>query len=118
MERIQPLYKTTKQLLEVVEKPYETFEEREKLIDEMNKLLVQREELMQEVKPPYTEEEETLGKQIIKMDETIKEKMNELFRSVQTDLRQLKQKRDSDKTYINPYKNLETVDGMYVDDKL
>lgn len=118
MKRVEALYTLTKEMLELLDKPCESFEARDRLIESIDAMLNKRETLVQQVQPPYTEEEVQLGKQIVEMDRIIKEKMHHVLGSIEGDLRRLKQKKDSDKTYINPYKNLETVDGMYVDNKL
>lgn len=118
MNRMDSLYKTTKDMLEVLTENYTTVDERTTVISKINNLLEKRSVILKEITPPYSEKEESIGKEIIKMDRTIREKMDHIYKLIQTDLRKLKQKKDTNKTYINPYKDMKTVDGMYLDNKL
>src|SRR5690625_2152127 len=118
MARMDQLFNLTNQLLEVLKSTRGKDNDRADILEEVNNLLVEREALLRQIKPPYTEEEEKIGLNIIKLDKTIKERMENLYREIQQDLKQIKQKRDTNITYINPYKNMKTVDGMYCDNKL
>lgn len=118
MNRLDSLYNTTKQILHTLNKDHATIDERTEVISKINKLLEQRGTILEQIRAPYTEAEELVGKEIIKMDEKIREKMELIYKEIQDDLRKLKQKKDSNKTYINPYKGMKTVDGMYLDNKL
>lgn len=118
MNRLDSLYNTTNEIIKTLNKTYTDVDDRTKIISEVNELLEQRDVILEGIKPPYTEEEESVGKEVVMMDLKIKEKMEDLYKSVQTDLRKLKQKKDSNKRYMNPYQGMKTVDGMYMDDKL
>lgn len=118
MEHMKSLYETTKQILDTVNKDHYTVDERTIVISKVNNLLEKRELVLEKIKPPFTKEEEVIGGEIVKMDKQISEKMGLIYEAIQQDLKQFKQQKDSNKTYINPYKDMSTVDGMYLDDKL
>lgn len=118
MGRMDSLYKTTVQLVQVLTKEYKTVDQRTEIISKVNKLIERREEILQEIHPPYTKEEEIIGTKVVQLDKQISEKMDLLYREIQDDLKQLRKKKNTNKTYINPYQNMSTVDGMYLDNKL
>lgn len=118
MDRLERLYRTTKEIVAVLETSYHTVEERTEIITKVEGLLEKRGKIVQEIKPPYTEEEKKIGVQVIELDKKIKEKMDQLFTDIQADLKKLKKKKDSNITYMNPYKDVKSVDGMYLDNKL
>ena len=118
MGRLERLYRTTERIVEVLNTPYKTSEERTEIVTKVNELIEERGSIVKEIKPPYTDKEEKIGEQIIELDQQIKVKMDQLFKEIQEDLKKLKKKKDSNITYMNPYKNVNTVDGMYLDHKL
>lgn len=118
MGRMDDLYIVTNELLNLLKKENSNAEERTNVITKVNELLERRGEIIQKIKPPYSDEEEQIGIKIIELDKEIRAKMDSIYNAIQHDLKQLKQKRDSNITYMNPYKNMKTVDGMYLDDKL
>lgn len=118
MNRLDSLYKVTEQILTVLTKQYSTVDERTEIISQVNELLEERGTILQQLKPPYTEEEEATGLEVVSMDKVIQEKMDHIFQLIQDDLKQLKQQKNRNKTYINPYKDMKIVDGMYLDNKL
>lgn len=118
MNRMELLYDTTKQMVEELQKEYSDVDTRTEIISNINTLLEKRDAMLEKLTPPYTEEEEAIGKKIIEMDVIIKEKMDHIYKAVQDDLKHLKNKKDSNKAYLNPYKGMKTVDGMYLDNKL
>jgi len=118
MNRLDELYETTKQILGSLDADYDKFDKREEIIAKLNELLEKRATIIKQIAPPYSVEEESIGKKIVTMDSQIKTKMEHLFTTVQADLKQLKQQKESNISYMNPYKNMKTVDGMYLDNKL
>jgi|SRR5699024_6450499 len=118
MEQMNSLYNITKQILVTLNQQCSTIDERTTMIDKVNELLEQRGKILETLTPPYSKKETTTGVKIINMDNMIKERMDCVYGTIRDDLKQLKYKKDSDLTYINPYKNMKTVDGMYVDNKL
>lgn len=118
MSRLNDLLEVTEKIASLLETKYETNDERIVIIDRLNELLEERGKLIESIVPPYTEEEKEIGKRVIAHDKKIQESMENLYETIREDLKHLKQKKDSNKTYINPYGKMGTVDGMYLDNKL
>lgn len=118
MNRMESLYKTSKEILDILNKEQFTSDERTVVITLINNLLEQRATILEQLKPPYSEAEEAIGVQIVEMDKVIRKKMDRIYQEIQNDLKQLKQQKNSNRTYINPYKDMKIVDGMYLDNKL
>src|SRR5690625_609161 len=111
MTRMESLYDMTEQILLHVNKKYKTKDERSQIIADVNELLEKREQLIKKIHSPYTEKEKKLGYKVVKLDEQIKHKMEQHLAEIQRDLINVKHKKNSEMSYINPYKNIETVDG-------
>src|SRR5690625_2163253 len=105
MGRMDDLYIVTNELLNLLKKENSNAEERTNVITKVNELLERRGKIIQKIKPPYSDEEEQIGIKIIELDKEIRAKMDSIYNAIQHDLKQLKQKRDSNITYMNPYKN-------------
>ncbi|MGP4040722.1 flagellar protein FliT [Gracilibacillus sp. D59] len=90
---------------------------REERIIEIQKLLNEREDLLKEVKKPYTEEELKVGRELITIDRDIQKKMNQIFEGVKVDVRSVRKQKSSNQKYVNPYQNLATNDGTFLDKK-
>jgi len=118
MSRMESLYKISKKMLKTLNKDYISVDERMDIINKVNNLLGERGLIIEVLNPPYTPKEEVIGLQVVELDKLIRERMDELHKTIQMDLKQLKQQKDSNKRYINPYKDMKTVDGMYLDNKL
>lgn len=118
MNRVTEIYDTTIEMLQLLEQ-WDTKEtDREQLINKMVPLLEIREQLIMSLQVPYTKAEIMLGKKILLLNETLEAKMSRLFDAVKHDMKKVKEKKELNYSYINPYGNMRTVDGMYVDNKL
>lgn len=118
MDRMNQLYTITEKILTTLKGDFQTNDERMKVIGEVNGLLEDREEVLKTILPPYTDNEKVIGRKIVDLDQEIQEKMEVLYLTVRDDLKYLKQKKDSNLSYMNPYGKMETIDGMYMDNKL
>ncbi|WP_092491973.1 flagellar protein FliT [Virgibacillus salinus] len=116
MNRLQKTYKVTKQLEEVLNVNING-KDRNAVIEQVNHLVEQRGDLLSEITSPYSEEEKQLGKELVKLNEQIQEKMNNLFDDLKVEMKQVKKQKKSNRTYVNPYENVKTMDGMYMDSK-
>lgn len=113
---LQSVYQITKQLEEALESQV-TNKNRSDMINKVNELLEQRQEHLNYIHPPYTEKEKKVGKQIVLMNKHIHERMQFIFNDLKKDMQQIKQQRKSTNTYTNPYKSVQTIDGMFMDSK-
>ncbi|MUV39064.1 Flagellar protein FliT [Lentibacillus sp. JNUCC-1] len=95
----------------------DTKQSREQLIDEMNQLVEERGRIMSHIQPPFTEEEKQIGKQVVELNQSIKVEMDQLFAELKTEMKQIKQLKKNNQSYTNPYQNVQTMDGMFMDSK-
>ncbi len=116
MNQLQKTFDVTKQLEEVLSEKING-KDRDTVIDQVNHLVEQRGDLLSEISPPYSEAEKQLGKELVKLNEQIQEKMNHLFHDLKVEMKQVKKQKKSNRTYVNPYENVKTMDGMYMDSK-
>jgi flagellar protein FliT len=112
---VSELYSVTKELYELLEQPARK-EKRDEMIEAIQRLLSQRDVLIQQLQPPYSEEEQELGMQMVSLNEAIGEKLQQLKQQIQQDLKSLKQKKMANQNYMNPYEPL-AIDGMFYDKK-
>lgn len=116
MNQLQKIYDVTKQLEEVLHEKVNA-KDRDTVIEQVNHLVEQRGELLNEITPPYTEEEKKLGKELVTLNEQIQVKMNTLFDDLKLEMKQVKKQKKSNRTYVNPYENVKSLDGIYLDSK-
>lgn len=116
MQQLEALYKVTQQLKEILDQPIAA-KNRDAIIEEVNVLIEKRGGMMEKVIPPFTEKEKTIGKEIVALNKQIEEKMESLFAAIKQDMRQVNKQKESNRTYINPYRNTTSTDGMYHDSK-
>lgn len=116
MNRLSKLYDVTKQLEKVLE-AQDASSDREVVIAEVNELIEQRDTNLKDIYPPFTEEEQKSGKEIVVLNEKIKKAMNQLFEELKADMREVKQQKESNRKYIHPYRNVKSTDGMFLDSK-
>ncbi|MCZ0754399.1 flagellar protein FliT [Anoxybacillus sp. J5B_2022] len=116
MSVVAELWEVTKTLVALLEKPVAK-EAREETIAAVEQWLERREELIAQLSPPYSEEEQRLGQEIVALNRTIGQKLTQLKQQIQQDLRALKQKKKANENYTNPYQETFSMDGMFYDKK-
>ncbi|HLS06701.1 MAG TPA: hypothetical protein VK079_02020 [Bacillota bacterium] len=113
---IEKLYDLTEELLNlVIQKPLN--KNRESLINDINDLIDRREKCIKNIQPPYTENEVTIGQQIVQMDEEISQKMLHMQQSIRNEIKHMRKSKQSTTSYVNPYENVRTIDGMFLDQR-
>jgi len=115
MSRVNELYSKTKEMLTILQNARE--KERENTIDQLNGLIEERDTVIAKIKGPYTEEELKIGQEIVMLNEQIKINMDQLYSDVKSDLKKVKLQKERNRSYINPYGQIKTTDGMYLDTK-
>jgi flagellar protein FliT len=116
MSVVTALFYVTKELRDLVCAPVPV-EKREETIEAIERLLAQRDELLRELRPPYSGEEQRLGRQIVQWNQEIDAKLRELKRQIQRDLAMVREKRRANAHYTNPYEQSLAMDGMFYDKK-
>ncbi len=116
MNRVEPVYELTLQMKQLLNQEI-TGKTRESIIDQLTALITQRGIAMKALNPPYTEAEKQLGKELMQFNEEIQSKMQTLFSDLKKEMKQVKMQKKSNQSYTNPYKNIQTMDGMFMDSK-
>jgi flagellar protein FliT len=116
MSVVTALFHVTKELRDLVCTPVSA-EKREETIEAIERLLAQRDELLRKLRPPYSEEEQRLGRQIVAWNQEIEEHLRELKRQIRRDLAMVREKRRANAHYTNPYEQSLAMDGMFYDKK-
>ncbi|MDM5315107.1 hypothetical protein QUF49_03810 [Fictibacillus sp. b24] len=91
-------------------------EDREPYIKRLNELLDQRQVAIQNLPLTYSEDEQRMGRLILKMNETIDPLLARQFEEIKHNLSMMKKKKEKNVQYANPYQTL-SGDGMYFDKK-
>jgi flagellar protein FliT len=114
MTAVQHCYDLTKNLLQAVQSINE--ENRDNVIGKIEELLEKRQAILEQIKPPFSNEEKELGKEIVKMNRALDTNLSLLSNDIKRDMNGLNKKKVSAKKYTNPYESV-NFDGMFYDKK-
>ncbi|ATA61424.1 flagellar protein FliT [Geobacillus stearothermophilus] len=113
---VREVWQLTRELLEATALPWPA-EEREARLVQVDELLRRREEWLRELRPPYSEEEQRLGREIIAWNEEIERRLHRVGDEIRNDLRMAGAKRQANARYVHPYEQPLSFDGMFYDKK-
>ncbi|GIO23879.1 flagellar protein FliT [Oceanobacillus sp. J11TS1] len=116
MNRLLPIYQLTESMKLLLLQDI-TLNNREEIIRLFHEKMEERGKLLEAMVPPYTEEEDELGRIVVQMNQEIEKKMNRLFMDLKNEMKQVQQQKKSTTSYSNPYKNVQGLDGMFLDQK-
>ncbi len=116
MESLNKYIKKTKIMLQLLAQPLNN-DQREKAINKINQLIADREALTKDIKAPFSSEERELGKQAIELDQQLNQELQKVFQDIKKDMRNAKKQSRSNHSYLNPYKNVASYDGRFLDSK-
>ncbi|GLI86548.1 hypothetical protein ANABIO32_43630 [Rossellomorea marisflavi] len=88
--------------------------DRESKINSIDSLLVEREQLLPSITPPYSLEEQRLGREIVLWNKQIDQKLAGLKIDIKRDMNGVSKTKTTVKKYTNPYESMQT-DGMFYD---
>lgn len=111
---VRDVWLVTKELLETVTAPWSS-EEREERLKAVEELLRRRGELLGALRPPYSEEERALGRDIVAWNRDIEERLKAVQDEIRRDLRAAEAKRRANARYVHPYEQPLSLDGMFYD---
>ncbi|QWC22384.1 flagellar protein FliT [Bacillus haikouensis] len=114
MSSVLLCHSITKQLKEAVEGLADV--DRESIIETIEKLLAERQTLLGSIKPPFSVDEQLLGKEMMEWNQEIDRKLILLRTEIKRDMNGLTKKKSSAQRYTNPYQSLQH-DGMFYDKK-
>lgn len=113
MKALIDYYQVTKDMIELLEG--EGWEKnREETIQKLDRCILKREELQLVIKPPFTSEEQAVGERCVALNKKLSELMGMRKREIAADIRRVKQQRQHNQKYANPYESVVT-DGFYYD---
>jgi flagellar protein FliT len=115
MSAVKILLEITKNLFDHVRASLPK-EDRERYIERLNELLDQRQVIMDKLPAVYSEEEQRLGRMIVKMNETIGPHLTRQLEEIKHNISMMKKKKEKNVQYANPYQTI-SADGMYFDKK-
>ncbi|MFD1416974.1 flagellar protein [Oceanobacillus jeddahense] len=116
MNRIVPIYQLTESMLQLLSQEIDSHN-REEVIDIFQKKMEERGQLLEAIAPPYTQDEDKLGKAVVQMNQDIEQKIKYIFFALKNEMKQVQQQKKSTTSYSNPYKNIQSMDGMFLDQK-
>lgn len=111
MAAIQDFQNVTMELIETLQQEKQ---DRDAKIKKIQTLLNQREELLKLIQPPFSPQEKELGKQLIALDQQVKQLMANQKRDIMQDIKSARIKKQSNQKYTNPYESM-GVDGIFFD---
>ncbi len=116
MGKLDTIYDVTNKIENILNQTITT-KNRESIITVVTKLIEERGRMMKKLTPPFSEQEKLLGKKVVELNVQIENKMETLFESLKQDIRKVNKQKESNRSYINPYGNIKSTDGMYLDSK-
>lgn len=118
MENIQQLLQVSAKLFQHLSKlPQE--EQRDSYIEIANSLLDERGIVMDRLQQRgfKIDKQQKAHVMLIELDKGIREHLNNLMKVIQNDLKDLQNSKKSEQQYMNPYANVQVMDGRYYDKK-
>lgn len=116
MSIVKELYESTLDLYSFLQKWDGNKDGREQYIEKLEHLLNERQSLLEQMKPPFSDEDKLLGAEIAKYDGKINILLNAKLNEIKMDITSLKQKKQQQTKYENPYM-ASYEDGMFLDKK-
>lgn len=116
MNRLVKIHDITNKINDILNQDINS-NNRESIISEVTKLIDQRGEFMAALEPPYNEVETEMGKSLIPINLEIERLMNKIFDDLKFEMKQVQKQKNTTSKYKNPYKAVETADGMFMDSK-
>ncbi|MFF2853136.1 flagellar protein FliT [Peribacillus sp. NPDC058002] len=109
---IRTFHNLTAELLAVLED--RTITERDDKIERVTKLIDRREGLLSQINPPFTGEEQQLGRAVLLLNQQVDHLLKLQKQEIQRDIQEINKKKRSSNKYTNPYESL-SVDGVFYD---
>lgn len=113
MGTVETLYNITMELCDVIA---EVPTDRDQTITQLTELLKQRDVYIQQLKAPYTQEEMTMGQEILEKNLFIDQKLKAIMSDIVHDRQTLSKKKRTSSYYKNPYQKI-MRDGVFLDKK-
>jgi flagellar protein FliT len=109
---VRDFYHSTIELIQLLESERN---DRDEKINQIQALLTKREGFMKEMNPPFSAEDQEIGRQLVALNQKVTTLLKGERAAVQKDLNNTKKKKQSATKYTNPYETLSTMDGVFYD---
>ncbi|KAB7706503.1 flagellar protein FliT [Bacillus aerolatus] len=113
MSAVKACYEVTEKLFQLVIHPPA---DRDEAVAAIEELLEKRQALLAGIQPPFKEEEQRLGREMVERNAVIDSQLRKLKEAIQKDMQGLTKKKDSVNKYVNPYASMQ-LDGVFYDKK-
>lgn len=110
---VKDYYQVTVELIKLLEN--EQSNDRDGKITVIEDLLEKRAGFMQQMKPPFSQEDQETGKQLVELEQKVAKLLAGEKESIKRDIQTLQKKKQSQTKYHNPYDSLPTADGVFYD---
>lgn len=90
-------------------------DDRDIIIEEIEVFLEKRAAILGEIKEPFSDYEEKAGKKLVEMNQQLDEILKNIRSTIQKDLNEVKNKRQTAERYANPYAATQHFDGYFYD---
>ncbi|WP_144509557.1 flagellar protein FliT [Bacillus sp. FJAT-22090] len=91
-------------------------DKRDAVIEQVEKLLTEREELQPNIQPPFTDEEQEFGQELLQLEKILQAKLKVFMKDIRLDISEQQKKKVSVNAYMDPY-NQVFRDGTFYDKK-
>ncbi|MCH7320657.1 flagellar protein FliT [Solibacillus sp. MA9] len=113
------------QLLQVSAKLYQhltnlpTDEQRDEYIEKIHQMLDERGIMIEKMQNAgfHVDLENKSHAMLAQLDKGIRERLDKVMKTIQNDLKDLQNAKKNEKQYMNPYANVQVMDGRYYDKK-
>lgn len=116
MREIDQLNQITDEMVVLITEAVTT-KTRENLIQVFNQKLDQRDQLIKQLQPPYSDSDKKMLADLLEKDKVISERLGSVFGDLKNEIRHAKKQKNSNKQYLDPYRQVATLDGSYLDKK-
>jgi flagellar protein FliT len=118
MENFKEILKLTQLMVECLRQVHDDTMERGQLIEQIHQLIVEREAIIMLLNEPYSVEEKEMGKKIIQLNDNVSKEMDQLFREMKKEMKEVQFRKTQNYSYLRPYGKMRSTNGMYLDSKL
>ena len=118
MDNLQKLLQVSAKLYQhLTHLPQEN--ERDAYIEKVNGFLDERGQVMEQLKSGgfIFDSENKSHVMLAELDKGIRERLDKVMKVIQLDLKDLQNTKKNEKQYMNPYANIQVMDGRYYDKK-
>lgn len=118
MSPLQAIYQITVKLNQTLSQ-HITSKNREEIIEEISKLISQRALWMEKIQGEsnFSTEEKKLGHEIMELNDRVQKEMENLFNQLKVEMKSTQKQKKTNKKYVNPYADVQLMDGMFLDSK-